>query len=303
MRRAGSSAAVVLLAVSVLMGATACHKFTQFMKEYWKDPYARPQAPAPTIIRIVGVEDDSLKSRPIEIWSYKIVKTYPHDPGAFTQGLVYDNGFFYESTGRYGSSELRKVEPETGKVVKRYSLPGSYFGEGLTLLENGSLLQLTWHSGVGVVYDKGSFAVKGEFYYDGEGWGITGDGKSLIMSDGSATLSFRDPATFEEQRRVTVRNLGVPVLHLNELEYVKGEIFANIWGEELIAVISPESGRVTRWIDLSGLHKELGDASGADVLNGIAYDAARDRLFVTGKFWPKLFQIELAPAGSKVPEE
>jgi glutamine cyclotransferase len=227
-------------------------------------------------------------------YRYRIVNVYPHDPTAFTQGLVFDEGLLYESTGRYGSSSLRKVELETGKVLKAYELPKEYFGEGLTLWEN-SLIQLTWQSGIGFVYAKQTFTKQREFKYGTEGWGLTHDGKSLIMSDGSAVLHFLDPVTFSETRQIEVRDQGTPITFLNELEYINGEIFANIWRRDVIARISPETGEVLGWIDFRNLRQELGANRDIDVLNGIAYDHMHGRLFVTGKLWPKLFEIELVP--------
>ncbi len=224
-----------------------------------------------------------------------IVKTYPHDPQAFTQGLVFSDGFLYESTGAHrGNSSLRKLDLETGRVLKEYTLAGGYFGEGLTLWRK-RLIQLTWRSGIGFVYDRDSFLKVGDFHYDTEGWGITEDGKSLIMSDGTAVLRFLDPESFEEIRRIEVLDQGVPVRNLNELEFIKGEIFANIWGKDTIARVSPENGKVLGWIDLSMLRRALGPVQEAEALNGIAYDRGGDRLFVTGKLWPKLFEIKLVP--------
>jgi glutaminyl-peptide cyclotransferase len=228
-------------------------------------------------------------------YGISIVNAYPHDPEAFTQGLVFADGFLYESTGAHQThSSLRKVDLETGKVLKSFTLAGGYFGEGLALWQ-GRLIQLTWRSGIGFVYDRESFLRLSEFQYATEGWGITQDGKSLIMSDGSAVLHFLDPVSFEEIRRIEVLDQGIPVRNLNELEYINGEIFANIWGKDAIARISPENGRVLGWIDLSMLRKALGPAQAAEALNGIAYDEAGDRIFVTGKLWPKLFEIKLAP--------
>lgn len=227
-------------------------------------------------------------------FTYRIVNVFPHDPDAFTQGLVFDRDFLYESTGLNGKSTLRKVEVETGKVLQSVSLPTQFFGEGLTLYQ-GRLIQLTWRSEVGFVYELESFRKIREFGYKGEGWGLTHDGTLLIMSDGSAKLGFRDPETFAEIRRIEVQDGGDPVLFLNELEYINGEIFANIWQQDSIARISPATGRVLGWIDLSELRDALGPVRRVDVLNGIAYDKERNRLFVTGKLWPKLFELELVP--------
>ena len=224
---------------------------------------------------------------------YKVVGSYPHDPRAFTQGLVYNDGVLYEGTGLNGQSSIRKVRLETGEVLQVRRLEAQYFGEGIAIWR-GSLVQLTWQSGIGFVYDKASFERTTTFNYSGEGWGLTHDGTHLVMSDGSAQLRFLDPKTFREVRRATVRDGGQPVSQLNELEYVRGEIFANVWQTERIARIAPSTGQVKGWIDLHGLLPPP-EAAGADVLNGIAYDTAGDRLFVTGKLWPRLFHIELIP--------
>ncbi len=227
------------------------------------------------------------------VYGYRIVRTFPHDPEAFTQGLIFRDGVFYEGTGLNGRSSLRKVTVETGNVLQIKTTPSEYFGEGITDWK-GSLVQLTWRSEIGFVYDLSSFERTKTFQYTGEGWGLTHDGSRLIMSDGSAALRSLDPATFKETGRITVRDGGSPVENLNELEYVKGEIYANVWQTDRIARINPKSGRVTGWIDLSGLLTPA-ERAGTDVLNGIAYDAARDRLFVTGKLWPKVFEITLVP--------
>jgi glutamine cyclotransferase len=224
-----------------------------------------------------------------------MVKTYPHDPAAFTQGLLYANGFLYESTGLNGCSSLRKVELETGRVLKRYDLPAKYFGEGLSLCK-GSLVQLTWRSGKGFVYGFESFALEREFSYSGEGWGLTCDGNSLIMSNGTEELAFLDPETMARKHSLRVLDNGRPVCLLNELEYIKGKIFANIWQEDFIAIISPETGEVTGWLDMSPLRKHLPPS--AEVLNGIAFDPEKNRIFVTGKLWPFLFEIEILPKDS-----
>jgi len=226
------------------------------------------------------------------LFKIRILKRYPHDPSAFTQGLIFANGFLYESTGLNGSSSLRQVELETGRVLKKYDLPFQYFGEGLTLWD-GDLIQLTWTSGKGFVYNLESFAVEREFNYSGEGWGLTNDGKSLVMSNGTEKLIFLNPATLARQRSLRVLDMGEPVRLLNELEYIKGEIFANVWHDDFIAMISPKTGEVTGWLDMSALRGELPPASSAEALNGIAFDAEKDRIFVTGKLWPLLFEIEV----------
>ena len=228
----------------------------------------------------------------IPVYGYKIVNVYPHDRKAFTQGLIFDDGFLYEGTGLYGESTLRKVELETGKVLKIHQLPPQFFGEGITLWK-GKLIQITWREKTGFVYDKESFQLLREFNYSTEGWGITHDEKRLIMSDGTATLYFLNPDNFEVIGRIEVKDKDMPIANLNELEYIRGEIYANIWQTDRIARISPKTGQVVGWINLKGLLSEEDRLQSVDVLNGIAYDAKRDRLFVTGKLWPKLFEIEL----------
>jgi len=229
-----------------------------------------------------------------QVYGYKVVNIYPHDPSAFTQGLIYENGFLYEGTGLYGKSTLRKVELKTGKILNLLPLPADYFGEGLTSWK-GHLIQLTWREGTGFVYERESFRFLREFSYPTEGWGITHDDTHLIMSDGSASLYFLDPGTFARVGKMEVRDRGTPVTGLNELEYVKGKIYANIWSTERIAIISPATGYVEGWIDLTGLSGSMGHSPKIDVLNGIAYDNEKDRLFITGKLWPRLFEIRLIP--------
>jgi glutamine cyclotransferase len=226
------------------------------------------------------------------IYGFHVVKSYPHDPEAFTQGLIFRDGFLYESTGLNGRSTLRKVVLETGVVVREQRVDQEYFGEGLTEWRK-RLIQLTWNSQVAFVYDATSFRLIRTFRYPGEGWGLTHDGARLIMSDGSDALRFMDAENFRERRRMSVRDGGRPISNLNELEYVNGEIYANIWHTDRIARISPQSGRVVGWIDLTGLLPSIYQLQSEAVLNGIAYDASGDRLFVTGKLWPKLFEIKL----------
>jgi glutaminyl-peptide cyclotransferase len=228
----------------------------------------------------------------IPLYKVRIIKTFPHDPDAFTEGLIFSGGFLYESTGMNGKSGIRKVELETGKVVKKFDMPAQYFGEGLTEWD-GTLVQLTWRSGKGFVYNRETFSVEKEFTFSGEGWGLTHDGKSLIMSNGSNRLVYLNPKTFEQERVVPVLSGDKPVRLLNELEYIGDELFANIWQKDFVARISPKTGEVTGWIDMSDLRRELPDKQRADVLNGIAYDPKGDRIFVTGKMWSKLFQIEI----------
>jgi glutaminyl-peptide cyclotransferase len=223
-------------------------------------------------------------------YGYQIVHVYPHDPKAFTQGLQYVDGVLYEGTGQVGQSSIRKVELATGKVLQQRDLPPPHFGEGITVWKN-DLIELTWQTHVALVYDRATFEPKKQFTYPGEGWGLTQDATGLIMSDGTDELRILDPITFAERRDQSDR--GAPLRNLNELEYVKGEIFANIWQTDYIVRIAPDTGKVGAYIDLRGLLTPA-ERAGADVLNGIAYDAAHDRLFVTGKWWPKLFEITLS---------
>ena len=230
--------------------------------------------------------------RVIPVYGYKVVNAYPHDKRAFTQGLVFEDGFLYEGTGLEGRSTLRKVELETGKIVKGRRLADEYFGEGITIYGD-KIIQLTLRAGVGLVYDKESLEPSGQFNYPTEGWGLTHDGKNLIRSDGTSTLYFLNPETFEQTGRIEVADGDGPVSGLNELEYVQGQIYANVWRTDRIARIDPKTGRVTGWIDLAGLLGTEARGQLVDVLNGIAYDAKNNRLFVTGKLWPRLFEIEL----------
>jgi glutamine cyclotransferase len=231
------------------------------------------------------------RARPAPVAGYQVVRTYPHDRAAFTQGLVFHDGFLYEGTGLNGQSSLRKVRLESGEVVQIHRLEPHLFGEGIAVWGN-SIAQLTWQGGVGFVYDRETFARTRTFSYQGEGWGLAFDGTRLIMSDGTPFLRFLDPSSMKETRRIEVRDGGIPVDDLNELEVVKGEILANVWQKDRIARIAPATGQVTGWIDLRGLLSRR-EAVGVDVLNGIAYDAAADRLFVTGKLWPKIFEIKV----------
>ena len=230
--------------------------------------------------------------------TYRIVHTYPHDQQAFTQGLFYADGHLYESTGKEGRSSLREEDLETGRILRMQLVSDKYFAEGLTDWKN-TLVQLTWQSHIAFVYDRSTFRLLRTFSYNGEGWGLTHDAKSLILSDGTATLRFFDPETFHETRRITVKDNGKPVKELNELEYIHGEIYANIWHADRIARISPATGRVVGWIDLKGLMPRSQLTDDEAVLNGIAYDGGHDRLFVTGKLWPKIFEITLVPAKAK----
>ena len=244
----------------------------------------------------------------IPVYGYEVVRSYPHDRFAFTEGLAFKGGVLVEGTGLPGHSTLRKVDLETGEIIQSHQLAEKYFGEGATVFDN-KIVQLTEEAGIGFVYDLDDLRLLGEFRYPTQGWGITWDGESLIMSDGSASLHFLDPETFEQVRSVEVRANGVPLTNLNELEYVRGHVYANIWPTDRIAMISPQSGSVVGWIDLKGLLSQHDqEMIGWSVieglkpsipmkkeacLNGIAYDPENDRLFVTGKLWPKLFEIRL----------
>lgn len=238
-----------------------------------------------------GSQSPSAQGRPPR-YGYRVVNTYPHDSQAYTQGLVYHNGFLFESTGLHGRSTLRKVRLETGEVIQQERIDPRHFAEGLAEW-NGRLLQLTWQSRIGFVYDLSTFRPQRTFSYTGEGWGLTHDGTRLIMSDGTDTLRFLDPNGFQARGQLSVRDGGAAVKNLNELEYVRGEVYANVWHTDRIARISPESGRVVGWIDLTGLLSKVYQLDAEAVLNGIAFDAERDRLFVTGKLWPRLFEITL----------
>jgi glutaminyl-peptide cyclotransferase len=225
-------------------------------------------------------------------YTYRVVHSYPHDPTAFIEGLFYWKGVLYESTGLNGQSTVRKVKLETGEVLQKHDVPEAYFGEGIVKWKD-KLIQLTYQTEVGFIYDFATFETRGQFHYPGEGWALTTDGKHIIMSDGSPQLRFLDPDTLKELSRLTVTDGGRPVTNLNELEWIKGEIYANIWQSDRIARIDPVSGKVVGWIDLAGLLSGADRSTNAEVLNGIAYDAEHDRLFVTGKLWPKLFEIKL----------
>jgi glutaminyl-peptide cyclotransferase len=223
---------------------------------------------------------------------YRVVHSYPHDRNAFTQGLIFLDGHLYESTGESGHSSLRMAYLESGRVLQNAPLEQKYFAEGLTSW-GSTLVQLTWLSHIGFVYDRFSFRVLRTFKYDYEGWGLTQDGKNLIESDGSSTLRFLDPVTFKEVRHIDVADHGHAVQELNELEYIHGEIYANVWHTDRIVRISPVNGHVLGWIDLTGLLPANQHPGPEGVLNGIAYDAEHDRLFVTGKLWPLLFEIKV----------
>jgi len=233
-----------------------------------------------------------LFSSDIPVYTYKIINTYPHDHNAFTQGLIFEDGILYESTGLYGRSSLRKVDLESGFIIQHCNLPQQFFGEGITIYKD-KIIWLTWRSGTGFVFDKNDFKLLQSFKYQTEGWGITNDGASLIMSDGTAFLYFLDPETFKEIGKIEVRDNNGAVTYLNELEYIEGEVYANVWQTEKIARINPYNGKITGWIELGGLLSSQGYQHPVDVLNGIAYDSKNRRIFVTGKLWSKIFEIQI----------
>jgi glutamine cyclotransferase len=259
---------------------------------------AAARAIAASLLMTLAAAFPAAASAPIPVYSAQVVATYPHDSGAFTQGLFFRDGFLYESTGLKGRSTVRKVVLETGKVVQAAALPDDVFGEGISDWGN-SIVGITWTEQMGYVLDLDKFAFQRRFSYPGEGWGLTRNGKALIMSDGTSELRFIDPLTMRELKRVRVTAGGKPVDQLNELEWVDGQVYANLWQTDRIARIDPDSGKVVGWIDLKGLLPERDRVAGhTDVLNGIAYDAATKRLFVTGKLWPKLFEIRLVKPGT-----
>lgn len=247
---------------------------------------SRSEAPAAT--------NPSTAPRPTPTYTYRVVNVYPHDPEAFTQGLVYLDGVLYEGTGLEGRSSLRRVDLETGEVLQQQDLAAQYFGEGIAVLGQ-RIFQLTWRSHVGFVYGRERFEKQREFSYATEGWGLTHDGKRLIMSDGSSVLYFLSPDKLTPIGNLEVRDERGPITRLNELEYVEGEVYANIWQTDRVVRISPKTGQVLGWVDLRDLLSPADRVRQVDVLNGIAYDAVGKRLFVTGKWWPKLFEIELVP--------
>jgi len=247
------------------------------------------------VLALLGLLVAAAARADLPVDGYEVVRAYPHDPGAFTEGLFYKDGYLYEATGLEGRSSIRKVKLETGEVVQIAHLSPSVFGEGI--VDRGAdLIGLTWRNHVGFVFDFASFALLRQFPIEGEGWALTRNEREIFMSDGSSSLRVLDPVTLAEKRRIPVTAEGKPVEQLNELEWVKGEIYANIWQTDRIARIDPASGQVKGWIDLTGLLATQGPVTGhPDVLNGIAYDAPHQRLFVTGKLWPWLFEIRLKP--------
>ena len=244
-----------------------------------------------TVCATLPAQTKTISRNEAPIVKHTVVRSYPHDRQAFTQGLFFMEGQLWEGTGLEGRSSIRRVELETGKVLQNHEIGAQYFGEGLAPFGN-QLFELTWKDGMMFVYDKTSMKLQKVYRYKGEGWGLTTDGKQLIMSDGSSALTFLDPATMNKVSTIHVTDRGKEVADLNELEWIKGEIWANIWRTNLIARIDPKTGRIKSFVNLTGLLSPL-EAGGTDVLNGIAYDAKGDRIFVTGKLWPKLFEIKV----------
>ena len=243
------------------------------------------------LVIVLNHEQIPIDSASPTLYTYQIIKMYPHDATAFTEGLVFNEGVLYESTGEYGSSSLRQVNLEDGVVQQEVLLPKQYFGEGLTIV-NGSLIQLTWQNKIGFIYDKETFGLLGNFSYSSEGWGLTFNGSDLIMSDGTSKLTFLDPVTFQIVGQVSVYDGNTPITNINELEYINGSVYANIWMQQKIAIINPQTGTVKGWIDLTGIYQSN---NLDDVLNGIAYDSQTNGLLITGKDWPNLYEITIKP--------
>ncbi|HEX3822006.1 MAG TPA: glutaminyl-peptide cyclotransferase [Candidatus Sulfotelmatobacter sp.] len=254
------------------------------------------------ILSSLAAAQSSRPSRPRSTpeYTFEVVNRFPHDANAFTQGFAYHGGYFYEGTGRNGKSSLRQIKPETGEIVRKVDLAPEFFGEGITIL-GSEIFQLTWQSHTGFVYDLNSFQKLRSFQYDGEGWGLATDGHHLFLSDGSSEIRVLDPATASVRRRIKVRDEKTAVEQLNELEFVEGELYANVWHSDRIARISPRTGEVMGWINISGLPGPFYHLEAEAVLNGIAYDPEHKRLFVTGKLWPAIFEIRVVPVGSKKP--
>ena len=242
----------------------------------------------------ISAATGSAPGGPPKYYSYQVIREYPHDPEAFTQGLVYDQGSVYEGTGLYGKSSLRRVDLSTGWIERLYQHEKEIFAEGVVVLKD-KIFQLTWQNNLIFVFNKNDFSLLRTWHYTRQGWGVTQDGKNLIVSDGSASLYFLNPATMEERRIITVHDHTGPVTSLNELEYVKGRIYANIYQQDRIAIIDPDHGGVSGYLDLRGLSGQVNKDHSTGVLNGIMYDAEADRLFVTGKLWPSIFEIRIVP--------
>jgi glutamine cyclotransferase len=243
---------------------------------------------------LVGQSSRQVQTHRPQEYTFAIVRVFPDDTSAFTQGLAYRDGFLYEGTGLNGRSSLRKVRLETGEIVQHADLGAEFFGEGITLVKD-KVIQLTWKSETGFVYDLNDFRLLRQFSYSGEGWGLATDGREVFMSDGTSEIRVLDAQTLQEKRRFRVHDGFTAVDRLNELEFVEGQIFANVWGSDRVARISPKTGEVLGWIDLTGLLSPIYRLGSDAVLNGIAYDPVRKRLFVTGKLWPRVFEVRLSP--------
>ncbi len=263
---------------------------------------SRPRGPLPYLLALLVLglpppllaADGRASPAVATHYGFRVVASHPHDPAAFTQGLLFSGGRLFESTGGYGESSVRIVQIESGRVLRHRRLPANRFGEGLALVED-RLLQLTWRAGIGHVWDATTLAPLAEFHYSGEGWGLAFHAGHLVLSDGSADLRFLDPNSFAVRRTIRVRDENGPVPKLNELEMVEGNLYANVWQTDRIAIIDPDTGQVRSWLDLAGILPLVFQRPDTGELNGIAYDAAKRRLFVTGKRWPRLFEIELVP--------
>lgn len=278
---------VVLVAIAIIHPMAACgnNATMRDTANSTDDQVTSSKTTQSTSPPIVDSQDQM-----VPVYTYEVINSWPHDPQAFTQGLVFYDGKLYESTGHYGSSTLRKVDLDKGQIIKKVSVAAQCFAEGIAIYKD-KIYQLTWEDHKVFVYDLKSFRLVGELPYEGEGWGLTHDDHQLIMSDGTNQIRFVDPVTFKTTRTISVTERGEPVTELNELEYIKGEIYANVWKSDRIARIDPRDGRLLGWIDLGGLFPVGNRSNSEDVLNGIAYDEKDDRLFVTGKRWPKIFEI------------
>jgi glutamine cyclotransferase len=273
---------VIFLVLFVIIGFSGCNSFLK-----------KPQKKIPRFENQVSREE-ILSQKHTPVYTYEIVKAYPHDVRSYTEGLLMDDGFLYESTGLYGKSKVMKIDIDSGKVLKKIRMKPIYFGEGITIKDD-DLYHLSYKSNIGFVYDKHTFELKRTFNYPYQGWGMTTDGSHLIMSDGSSALLFFDPETLEQRKYLIVKDIESEVGFLNELEYIKGRVFANIWETNLIAIISPEDGRVTAWIDLTGINPNPQKLKYPYVLNGIAHLEAENLILIAGKCWPEIFGIRLVP--------
>lgn len=278
---------ITFLAITLLL--SACNDVQRATPNLTPTPVV---STSPSLSSSPATANSNSSTADVPTYTYEVVNTYPHARDAYTQGLIFQDGILWESTGERGRSSLRKVDLKTGKVLKKVDVPLEFFAEGMTVLD-GKVYQLTWQEHKGFIYDAETLKKLGEFSYQGEGWGLTHDGESLIMSDGTNQLRFLHPNTLQVKRTISVFDKGEPLAQLNELEFIRGEIWANIWQTDKIVQLDPQTGKILGWIDLTGLLPTRDYTPETDVLNGIAYDKEGDRLFVTGKLWPKLFEIRL----------